>query len=162
MSQNKISRRDAIKILGAAIGGAALSTIPPKWSQPVLAASQLPEHARQSVVAVCTTNALVLEILSSSTGDFNGPSMNILPDNSIPGNTSRQIVWNCTHSGCFLGTFPLRNPPAGTTVTANVSTFSQGPVSVVWNDANPSHTISVNFATGALAIDGIAAGCPIT
>ena len=49
MSQNKISRRDAIKLLGAALGGAALSTIPPTWSKPALAASQLPEHARQSV-----------------------------------------------------------------------------------------------------------------
>lgn len=51
MPQNKLSRRDTIKLLGAAIGGAALSTIPPKWSKPALAASQLPEHARQSTVS---------------------------------------------------------------------------------------------------------------
>ncbi len=159
MTEKKISRRDTIKVLGAAIGGAALSTIPAKWSKPVLAASQLPEHARQSVLATCTTYALVLEILSLSTGDFNSPTMNVQPDNSISGNTSRQVVWNCSHTGCFYGIFPLRNPPAGTTVTANVSTFSQGPVNVVWDDAHPVHSISVNFNTGALSIDGCAAGC---
>lgn len=48
MTEKKLSRRDALKILGAAIGGVALSTIPPKWSKPALAASQLPGHARQS------------------------------------------------------------------------------------------------------------------
>jgi hypothetical protein len=31
MAEKKLSRRDAIKILGAAIGGTALSTLPPQW-----------------------------------------------------------------------------------------------------------------------------------
>ncbi len=37
-----------MKLLGAAIGSAALSTLPPQWSKPVLASGQLPVHARQS------------------------------------------------------------------------------------------------------------------
>ncbi len=48
MSVKKISRRDAMKLLGAAIGGAALSTLPSKWNTPELAAGVLPAHARQS------------------------------------------------------------------------------------------------------------------
>ena len=48
MSVKKISRRDAMKLLGAAIGGAVLSTLPSKWNTPELAAGVLPAHARQS------------------------------------------------------------------------------------------------------------------
>ncbi len=48
MTVKKISRRDAMKLLGAAIGAAALSTLPSKWNTPELVAGVLPAHARQS------------------------------------------------------------------------------------------------------------------
>jgi len=44
----KLSRRDAMKVLGAAIGATALTVLPSEWSKPALAASELPEHAQQS------------------------------------------------------------------------------------------------------------------
>ena len=48
MTEKKISRRDAMKILGVAVGAAALSTLPSKWNTPELVAGVLPAHARQS------------------------------------------------------------------------------------------------------------------
>jgi len=49
MTEKKISRRDAMKILGAAIGAAALANLPSKWDKPELAQGVLPAHAQQSV-----------------------------------------------------------------------------------------------------------------
>jgi hypothetical protein len=56
MSENKLSRRDAMKLLGAAVGAAALSTLPSKWNTPELAAGVLPAHARQSGAIIVGTH----------------------------------------------------------------------------------------------------------
>jgi hypothetical protein len=53
MTEKKISRRDAMKMLGVAVGAAALSTLPSKWNTPELVAGVLPAHARQSGGPVC-------------------------------------------------------------------------------------------------------------
>lgn len=53
MTEKKLSRRDALKILGTAVGAAALATLPSKWSKPELLSGVLPAHARQSVVSPC-------------------------------------------------------------------------------------------------------------
>ena len=53
MTEKKLSRRDAMKLLGAAIGAAALANLPSKWNTPELAAGVLPAHARQSAVVAC-------------------------------------------------------------------------------------------------------------
>jgi len=50
MTDKKISRRDAMKVLGAAIGATALANLPSKWNTPELAQGVLPAHARQSNV----------------------------------------------------------------------------------------------------------------
>jgi len=47
-TEKKLSRRDAMKILGAAIGATALAALPSEWDKPALAASELPKHAQQS------------------------------------------------------------------------------------------------------------------
>ncbi len=49
MTEKKLSRRDAMKVLGAAIGATALANLPSKWDTPELAQGVLPAHARQSV-----------------------------------------------------------------------------------------------------------------
>jgi hypothetical protein len=48
MTEKKLSRRDAMKILGAAIGAAALATLPSKWDKPEVLSGVLPAHAAQS------------------------------------------------------------------------------------------------------------------
>lgn len=45
-----LSRRDALKLLGAAAGATALANLPAKWSTPELTAGVLPAHAQVSSV----------------------------------------------------------------------------------------------------------------
>ena len=166
MTEKKLSRRDAIKLLGAAIGGAALSTLPPKWSKPVLAASQLPVHAQTSVVSgSCTENSLVIEFLTF-TGIFLGNGavqVNVSPDFATTDGApvaGDLFSWDCSHTGCFSGTFPLDVESApNPEIVMRFTTFSSSPVVVTWNTSTPVHTISVNFDTGAIAVDGCAPGC---
>src|SRR5688572_21354520 len=44
----KISRRDAIKLLGAATGATILANLPSKWNTPEIASGVLPAHAQTS------------------------------------------------------------------------------------------------------------------
>lgn len=46
----KISRRDAIKLLGAVTGATVLANLPSKWSTPQLASGVLPAHAQTSSI----------------------------------------------------------------------------------------------------------------
>ena len=48
MTEKKISRRDAIKLLGAAVGATALANLPSKWNKPELVSGVLPAHAQTS------------------------------------------------------------------------------------------------------------------
>jgi hypothetical protein len=50
-THKKLSRRDALKALGAALGATALTTLPPKWIKPALAVSELPQHGITSCSA---------------------------------------------------------------------------------------------------------------
>ena len=47
-TQTKITRRDAIKTLGALAGASVLANLPSKWSTPEVAAGELPAHAQIS------------------------------------------------------------------------------------------------------------------
>jgi hypothetical protein len=46
----ELSRRDALKLLGAAAGATVLANLPSKWSTPELTAGVLPAHAQTSAV----------------------------------------------------------------------------------------------------------------
>ena len=46
--QTKLSRREAIKLLGATAGASLLANIPSKWSKPELSGGSLPAHAQTS------------------------------------------------------------------------------------------------------------------
>jgi hypothetical protein len=49
MTKNKqLSRRDAIKLLGAAAGATVLANLPSRWSKPELASGVIPAHAQTS------------------------------------------------------------------------------------------------------------------
>lgn len=48
-----ISRRDALRLLAAAAGAAAVSNLPGKWSTPQLMTGVLPVHAQGSPVSDC-------------------------------------------------------------------------------------------------------------
>lgn len=42
----KLSRRDAIKLLGAAAGASVLASLPTKWTKPEITTGVLPAHAQ--------------------------------------------------------------------------------------------------------------------
>jgi hypothetical protein len=48
ITSKKLSRRDAIKLLGAATGATLLANLPSKWSKPSLMSGVLPAHAQTS------------------------------------------------------------------------------------------------------------------
>ncbi len=55
----KLSRRDAIKVIGAVAGASVLANLPSKWTKPELATGVLPAHAQTSQFSqlglVCNT-----------------------------------------------------------------------------------------------------------
>jgi hypothetical protein len=53
----QMSRRDAMKLLGAAAGATVLANLPTKWNTPELTAGVLPAHAQTSghVILLCET-----------------------------------------------------------------------------------------------------------
>ena len=55
-----LSRRDALKLLGAAAGATVLANLPSKWSTPALTAGVLPAHAQTS----CTMVTLTVMVIS--------------------------------------------------------------------------------------------------
>ena len=48
MTEKKLSRRDAIKLIGTAVSATALANLPSKWSKPKLSGGVLPAHAQIS------------------------------------------------------------------------------------------------------------------
>jgi hypothetical protein len=72
----QISRRDAMKLLGAAAGASALANLPGKWHTPELTAGVLPAHAQTSVGA-----RVIKSCVPISTGPISadGPSPSMDP-----------------------------------------------------------------------------------
>jgi hypothetical protein len=59
----ELSRRDALKLLGAAAGATVLANLPSKWSTPALTAGVLPAHAQTSVaLAECPDLGLTVSV----------------------------------------------------------------------------------------------------
>lgn len=91
----KLSRRDAIKLLGAAVGAATLANLPTKWSKPSLVSGVLPAHAQTSVL--CTEYAMIAEIISRS-GNV-GFNSSLTPPTSSSGTIGQvgyTLYWDCT------------------------------------------------------------------
>jgi hypothetical protein len=139
MTEKKISRRDAMKILGAAIGGAALSTLPPQWSKPALAASQLPEHARQSAYGAynIVADADVINGLGCSNSQMTSTA-------TVTPHTAEFLLRYDIAGSDASVTFTTPTP--GTVLTVNgvatvtVQGFStgSGTLTVTWSFANPA------------------------
>jgi hypothetical protein len=114
MTEKKISRRDAMKMLGVAVGAAALSTLPSKWNTPELVAGVLPAHARQSAQPVVHTFTSPGQILSGLPFIF--PRMNI-----TPADASITLNWTVIQIGFTMKSAPkmarLGQPQSGQVVT---------------------------------------------
>jgi hypothetical protein len=95
--QNKqLTRRDAIKLLGAVAGASMLANLPTKWSKPSLMSGVLPAHAQTSC------NSVLIEVLE---GNFfvsvrnNAPQPDLVTGDGGPGST---LVWVCRDECLFL------------------------------------------------------------
>lgn len=101
----KISRRDAIKLLGAVTGASLLANLPSKWSTPELVSGVLPAHAQTSGftilrqrngadincgVEVCDEMLLDHEVQISGGGNLNLIPMRWTINNVINGNLGLQ------------------------------------------------------------------------
>lgn len=83
-SRQELSRRQALKVISAAVGGAALSLLPKVWKTPIVEVGALPAHAQVSqlptptpaafcpgdLCAVATTKTLVEGEARQEYGDF--------------------------------------------------------------------------------------------
>lgn len=70
MTENKnkkLSRRDAFKVLGAALGATVLANLPSKWSKPEVVSGVLPVHAQSTTaptLPTVQTISMILDITS--------------------------------------------------------------------------------------------------
>lgn len=114
MSQQKLSRRDLLKLLAASAGAAALSTVPTKWVTPIVEVGALPAHAQASL-----RGSIQVTITEGSFGpkkakpNFCGPTwkvqikngttvvttVDVLPDNGNP--------WSVTIGNLPAGTYTV-------------------------------------------------------
>jgi hypothetical protein len=80
----ELSRRDALKLLGAAAGASVLANLPSKWSTPQLTAGVLPAHAQTSGRSL--TCWLELDGESIQTG------ANVIPSPGVPISLHLELV----------------------------------------------------------------------
>lgn len=65
MSQQAISRRELLKLLAAATGVAALSTIPNQWVTPIVEIGALPAHAQASLAPGAISGTIKIQNVTS-------------------------------------------------------------------------------------------------
>ena len=132
----KLSRRDAIKLLGAAAGAAALANLPSKWSKPELVSGVLPAHAQTSA---CAGDAASFTINANAgfvtnyevwlNGSLVIGSVSLSPGQSYSGN------YPCG-SGC-LEIFAFSQLP-GPVPTVDLTTFSSGTTTIPFTGIGPA------------------------
>ena len=155
MSELPISRRQLLKVLAAAAGTAALSTVPNKWKTPVVEVGALPAQAQLSGVGTVA-------------GFVNQPP----PDGPVQGGSkSPQAV--CTDPGGFKafgavvsvdgfplltattnqnGFYSISNVPAGSQhITAKFTGFSDIHTSAT---VPLGSTLCLNFGFGLICLSG--------
>jgi len=149
----KISRRDAIKLLGAAAGASILANLPSKWSKPSLVSGSLPVHAQSSCI-----NAVSYQVLSANGGTvalglINGPFPDDMLGDGSAGTTAR---WEC-QTGCLTIVPFLNTAKSGSVRITTVSTH----FSLTLDKGNPFVLILIDMASGEFALNlvGSAAGC---
>lgn len=161
MTKKTLSRRDAIKLLGAAAGATLLANLPSKWSTPELTSGVLPAHAQ--------TSGLGLQILSCNfsvdidTGVWSStPNVGPIP---IPNNIGIGMRFTITFVNThFAGSSDPQSPnpyiyiwnltpSTGTVLYANNTNVAlsnaglmlrdagalSGSVTILWEFGSPTH-----------------------
>lgn len=139
-SQHKLSRRDALKILGAAAGASVLANLPSKWTKPEIAAGVLPAHAQTS--GTHTVTAGISDPAANFCSSFDSTATITPPDSGIPLhfviNTNGNVAVNPPLSGTIntngTGTATL----SGITIDFGQPWNDNATITVTWSFENPS------------------------
>ena len=95
----KLSRRDAIKLLGATAGATVLANLPSKWSKPEIVSGVLPAHAQSTGTPVLPS---VTTVSITYVSDLNIPfDGNITSDGGAP-IIAHGFVWSDSNSNPTL------------------------------------------------------------
>ena len=153
----KLSRRDAIKLLGAAAGAAALANLPSKWSKPELVSGVLPAHAQSTSLGLSILSCDLTLVVGSGVWS-SSPTVGPLPlPFSIPMKFTLTFVNMHFASGSdpqspnpYVNNWNL-DPTTGQTVFVNNSNgllpgdivvdsgAVSGSLTVLWEFLDPSH-----------------------
>lgn len=161
---NKVSRRDALKILTAATGAAALANLPSKWSKPSVEVGVLPVHAQTSVVHALQDSPPAV-LIPPGNACFDGQEVGLTAVISPP-TAGILLRYDLTYTVTGPdGSITAPVPPTGTlptnasgqaslvvTVTPD-SPFmgTEGTLTVVWSFVNP--TDGTNTVSQAVNIE---------
>jgi len=149
-NQKKISRRDAIKVLGAATGASLLANLPAKWSKPELTGAVLPAHAQTSN---CPIGSSAMSVFVEGSG-----SIRIFQTSTNTGNNYPTGITTTIYSGCLSECFYISVQSLDTTDVHVIVTLNGSIVDdLTYN--NGFHYFIVNGATGDYALDDNPDGC---
>jgi len=156
-TNKRLSRREAIKILGTTTGASLLANIPAKWSKPELTGASLPAHAQTSN---CPAGSSAMSIFVEGSGDID---IGTVFTESVPGTVTNYPtgVTTTVYSGCISECFYMFVTSGDD--TNNVHTIVTLNGSVIYNE-NFINTIQyyvVNGVTGAHVINDNAPGCSL-
>jgi hypothetical protein len=139
MVEKKLSRRDAVKVLGAALGAVALANLPPEWSKPEIAAGTLPAHAQASTttsVITCAPDWPLLAGVYPFTSDW------IFMASILPARNGVSLQYQISATP---GRFTQTNPP-GATGTVTTDNSGHASVTVQGTVTGAPCTIQVMFS----------------
>ncbi|MCB2179597.1 twin-arginine translocation signal domain-containing protein [bacterium] len=141
-AKQNLSRRDILKVLGAASGAAVLANLPAKWSSPELAVGVLPAHAQTSVCY-----ALTIELVDTD-GIAKYESYQIPPDEE----DGAFLRWYCQEGCADLDIWSEGDGATFITVrvTTTAGTFEHTEYA---GEGGPYFPLLVDLATGAYSMN---------
>ena len=137
----RLSRRDAIKLLGAAAGATVLANLPSKWNKPELASGVLPAHAQTSTSVFHTLICDADQFFEPDTDNLSSGVTINPPDSGIVMRWSIAFQ-NAAFDGPNVTTGIVVTDGTGrasyTTVSTVTSNFGVGEVAFGWSFENPA------------------------
>ena len=138
----KISRRDAIKLLGAVTGATVLANLPSKWSTPEIAQGVLPAHAQTSSVlySLACDSDMPFDPQSGALQDFGvtvspTPAPSVTLQYLITPNNGEAVISPVTNPGTVI----INGPSNSATLSVSFgSNASLGSFTVTWSFVNPA------------------------
>ncbi|MBI5962596.1 MAG: twin-arginine translocation signal domain-containing protein [Chloroflexi bacterium] len=145
-SSKEISRRDAMKILAAVAGAAALANLPSKWSKPELVEGVLPAHAQTSTIlhtlaagpdAPIDSNVEQPPITVNSTATITPPTPGIVLRYSVVLSGELSGMEAIDSPVPLIGTIPTNGSGMATLPVTYSNVWDGVNITVTWSFENP-------------------------